>query len=753
MEAGHDTSVRRRIVARVPVLVPVAWALTVAVTTAAPSGPAGVGQAVFQAGCWAAVALAAFVQYFPWRHVLHLATLAAVCMVPVLIEPWASRPLGRYTVADISSLFAILALICLLATIASALDEGAWAGILDIAAAAIGILLAIWVLIVVPRLGADPALVMGTARGAGYAHTVLAASLLALRLRAMPPPLAWIGVAGLAWFVAEVGHFLIRIDAAAPPTALLTAAHLLGSAALVLAFWHPALPALIPTLPRASRGWRRSRLGLAVVAVVAPIVLAALVPDVSDADRGLRTMLAALLLGLLFARLSILLMMLVGVERENRRRAHTDPLTGLLNRGGAWDALAERLVRDRDQGRHTVLVFLDCDDFKQVNDTWGHDAGDTLLIDLAGRLRAATGPNDAVARQGGDEFVIVSSVDDPADAHQLVARVHAVFAEPLSILPGRTHKTSSSIGAACASPHDPVTATDLVARADAAMYAAKRRGKGRACFVDEQTQDERHRRAVADRLGPALERGAIDLVMQPIMGGTGYTHLLGWEALARWQDDALGCIDADVFIPVAEEWGLIHHLGDLVLSSACRHAADVQRAGGTGFVSVNVSPMQLTPDVVDTVRDALTSHGLTPSALRLEVTESVFVQDSPAVEVLQDIRALGVQVYLDDVGSGYASLTRLMRWPVDAIKLGRPLVEPLPEQSASRRLAALLALAHGLGIEDIVAEGVETPEQAQVLSDLGCSAVQGWLYGKPEPVPVTGAAPAHAAQAHDRGER
>ncbi|WP_284305830.1 putative bifunctional diguanylate cyclase/phosphodiesterase [Mobilicoccus caccae] len=403
------------------------------------------------------------------------------------------------------------------------------------------------------------------------------------------------------------------------------------------------------------------------------------------------------------------------------------------------DALEDRLIRDAVTGRFTVVLFLDCNDFKRVNDTWGHHAGDTVLRDIATRLPAVLHPREIVARHGGDEFVVVSSTEDTAGAVSLAERVRSAFDAPLRIIPGRVHAMTPAMGLALAGPDDRCTTEELLGRADAAMYESKQRGcGGHVVFDDALALRLRTRAEVGDRLEQVTCTDPFDIVLQPIMGGPEHRTLIGREALARWRDPQLGDVPPDVFVPVAEQLGLITTLGEAVLRRACREAAGLRATGEEDEVDlfVNVSPAQLRdPGFAGVVRDALATTGLPPARLRLEVTETELVDEGPATaETLEALREAGIRLCVDDFGTGYASLATLLRLPVDCVKLDRSLVAGLGEsEAAERQLAAVMSLVRSLGIEDIVAEGVETEQQAIALLELGCPLAQGWFYGRPCP--------------------
>ena len=471
-----------------------------------------------------------------------------------------------------------------------------------------------------------------------------------------------------------------------------------------------------------------------------PIILSTLIQVVSPLDVIVRVLLVITLLSLLCGRLTQTMIDLHRAEGDSRHRATHDGLTGLLNRPALLEQLSQMLARNATSGQYTAVLFLDCDDFKQVNDTWGHDAGDRLLTEVAGGLPSRLRPGDVFARHGGDEFVIAATLDQAADAKALAERVLGFFSDPVTIAPGHYHTVSSSVGVAVAAPSEQVSTHDLLSWADIAMYEAKRSERGRCVvFDDSLAKESRSRAAIGARLGEALHTAAIDVQFQPIMGGRGYRTPMGWEALARWHDPELGEIAPDVFVPVAEQLGLVGELGELVLRRACRDLAVLRRGlvRDDLVVSVNISPAQLLrPGLADLVRDACADAGIGCDALVLEVTETLLVGEGDDVlETLSQLRELGVLVVIDDFGTGYASLATLLRLPVGGVKLDKTIVAGAgTDCTARRQLGAVVDLVRSLGIECIVAEGIETREQEAALCELGVPLAQGWLYGRPASV-------------------
>ncbi|MDO5627727.1 MAG: EAL domain-containing protein [Mobilicoccus sp.] len=691
--------------------------------------------AVFTGGCLLAAGAGPLLMRATPINIWHVASIGMFTMAISVIGPWVAWSAGPFEFTDMFVLLGYMSYNAFLIMLVRHSMSHMWVSILDTGAATNGAVLALWVLVVAPRAhSADTgALVIWSLYPILGLGTVGIIALLARRLGRIPAALAWLLVAALFWMGRDISLFIVGDTTSGAVMLVIEVLEIAPAVAMALGLCHPRLQEMTPK-PRVARRNRWWDQAVAVVAILTPVVIATFVPNYSDADRFLRSGNVAILLGMLFGRLAYTMWALRSAEQETRERAVRDPLTGLLNRGALFAALEQRLARDRRSGQHTLVLFLDCDDFKRVNDTWGHRAGDTLLIDLARRLPRALRDEDLIARHGGDEFVVVSSVSDGASARAVAARVHAAFSEPLRILPDRTHQLSPSIGAAFAAPDEDCSGDALIGRADAAMYAAKRQGKGRVAFFDTVlAQEGRRRQEIGDRLG-LLEADAVDIVLHPIMGGAGYTRLLGWEALARWNDPQLGEVSPEEFVPVAEGLGLAGAMGEIVLRRACAEVASARAAGAeAAFVAVDVSPTHLVePGFADLVRGVLADAGVPPCALRLEITESVLASNTAPLAVVEELRALGVRFCVDDFGSGYASLAALLRWPVDCVKLDPSLVRDIADHDpARRRLAAILTLVRSLDITDIVAEGVDTQAQVRVLADLECPALQGGLYAPP----------------------
>ncbi|WP_394005256.1 putative bifunctional diguanylate cyclase/phosphodiesterase [Luteimonas sp. WGS1318] len=431
-------------------------------------------------------------------------------------------------------------------------------------------------------------------------------------------------------------------------------------------------------------------------------------------------------------------------DRDIRRIAYTDPLTGLANRLALREALDLRLLEMQGASGRLALLFADVDDFKRVNDTLGHDVGDEVLIQFTARIAAAVDdqgfPDALLARFGGDEFVVLLQLPEGGDqdlrqmAETLAARLVEEVSRPIDVQ-GRMVFLGISIGITLF-PEDAATAGMLLKNGDIAMYHAKLAGKNRFSVYSLAMDQALERRVhLEHELRGAWERGELNLVYQPVvrMEDSG---LVGVEALLRWQHPDLGAIAPSVFIDIAEQSGLIDVIGPLVLEAACHEARAWQQAYPAAealFVSVNVSPRQLrSGQFADEVEAALAASGLDARHLHLELTETAVIGDEARVgELLGALRTLGVKVWLDDFGTGFSGLSHLRRVPVDGVKIDRSFVaDVLRDPDDLALTTAIISMAHSIGIT-VVAEGVEKHGQFQVLRERGCDLGQGYWFGHP----------------------
>jgi diguanylate cyclase (GGDEF)-like protein/PAS domain S-box-containing protein len=417
-------------------------------------------------------------------------------------------------------------------------------------------------------------------------------------------------------------------------------------------------------------------------------------------------------------------------EAELQRLARYDSLTGLPNRSFFIESLDQSLLRaERHRGR-LALVFIDVDGFKSVNDSFGHGAGDVLLRVLTERLRASTRKTDTVARIGGDEFTVVVHDLGRADDAAVVAQgLLEQLARPC-VVGDREVTITASVGISVF-PEDGTDGGTLLRNADLAMYRAKQEGKnGYRFFTASMSERARERMSLQSSLRRAVETGEFEMHYQPVIHGSGAPSL---EALIRWRHPERGLVLPGEFIPAAEEGGLILNLGAWALRSVTKFAKGLARSDVR--VAVNLSARQfLDPDLVKIVESALSESGLAPERLELEVTESALISDAAEVaQRLQHLRSIGLEITLDDFGSGYSSLAYLKRFRFHRLKIDRAFVRDLPGDADSAAIVdAILAMAKSLGL-DVVAEGVETVEQLRFLEERGCRSFQGYYFSRPLP--------------------
>jgi diguanylate cyclase (GGDEF)-like protein len=485
-------------------------------------------------------------------------------------------------------------------------------------------------------------------------------------------------------------------------------------------------------------------LGLAVVASQSLVIGAANLDEQTFSAFDLRLPSGTLLMLASFGSVSVLTMMLVSSMLEARMRASlrrakseielrsvTDALTELANRVMFEGALANA-VREADahQG-HVVLLFIDLDGFKPINELFGHHSGDRMLREIGGRLRALARPEDLVARLGADEFLMLLNGSlQPSEVARLAETVLETVNQPCQ-LGGREASVTCSIGIATYPEHGPLQT--LIAHAEAAMRAAKAGGGAAHCgFEPHMMGNAREHVELLQDLRHALAQGELQLHYQPkVHAPSG--EVTGAEALMRWQHPTRGMIGPTVFIPIAERHGLIATLGNWVIDEACRQLRVWRDEGLRMRVAINLSVHQLRqPDLADRVEAALRRHRVKPDLLTCEITESVAMEDPDSMmKTFEKLAGIGVHISIDDFGTGYSSLSYLRRLPAGELKIDRSFVFDLESSSDARAVVdAVVKLAQALGLK-VVAEGVETEAQHEILRSLGCDELQGYLFARP----------------------
>jgi diguanylate cyclase (GGDEF)-like protein len=380
-----------------------------------------------------------------------------------------------------------------------------------------------------------------------------------------------------------------------------------------------------------------------------------------------------------------------------------------------------------------AVLFLDLDRFKLINDSLGHGAGDQLLVQLSKVLATCVRPGDTVARLGGDEFtILLEGLEEPADAVRVAERIQEALASPFR---AESHEVfaTASVGIAI-STREYTRPEDLLRDADTAMYQAKAGGRARHQIFDTSMHDKAVQvLALENELRRAVERQAFLLHYQPVVE-LASGRIVSLEALVRWEHSERGLVSPVEFVHLAEETGLIFEIGEWALAEACRTAQGWRaELGADVTVNVNLSSKQFSqPNLVDQVADVLRETGLEPRRLRLEITESVIMENADsAVAMLQRLRELGARVGIDDFGTGYSSLAYLLRFPADTLKIDRSFIAAMTKGERNVQIVgSIVALGHGLGME-VVAEGVESPAQRELLLELGCRYAQGYLFSRP----------------------
>lgn len=425
-------------------------------------------------------------------------------------------------------------------------------------------------------------------------------------------------------------------------------------------------------------------------------------------------------------------------EDQLRTQAHYDSLTGLANRTLMMEELNRAVGYSERYNISTALLCIDLDNFKNINDTLGHTIGDELLVQVASRLAACTKKSDTLSRMGGDEFVIIlPRIEDNLLIQSVANRIMAVFSKPFCI-DAQEHFITASIGVA-KYPENSKDPDVLLRNADLAMYQAKAMGKNQCQFFSEEINTKLNERVNIEALLRGVElRDELELFYQPIVSGKTNDIVL-CEALLRWRDTNGQYIMPDVFIPIAEETGLIHPLGEWVIKKACEDLAYIrQHLYPEMKFAINISPNQLqSEDFFSFVQDQLEKHRILPEMIELEITESVVINDLG--ETANNLKALckaGFNLSIDDFGTGYSSLAYLQKYPFSTLKIDRSFINKIENNTNNAKLTeTMIHMAHSLGMQ-VVAEGVETTEQLVFLQQRNCELIQGYLFSRPLSLPL-----------------
>ena len=685
---------------------------------------------------------------------LLLGLTALLFLLGVVTRPFFSgQPLPVSLITDfliVPGYFALAACFVILLRSRGSLD---WLAVLDglivfLAGALLGVLL-----LAVPTAAISDRPMLLSALAAAYPifDVILLLLVVNLTFTATTFPvslMSFIGVMVLM-FTGDLAYAVIGLSGKTYDSPLLDLPFILGFALLGMTALHPSVARVSHAARRPVQAWSWRRMALLGPAVTAPFVLVVLVGGESPAYRLTIGIGGGLMMLLLLARAATAVRAQAAAQRHSEHQAMHDPLTGLPNRRSMSAHIERLLIETPPMDERRVWVYLlDLDGFKWVNDSWGHDTGDQLVIEVARRLRSAVPHSVRVARTGGDEFLLAYVGEKPG-ALRVVDEIRSCFTRPLAV-----HDTevviSASIGIAhAAADGDPaVTAEALMRDADTAMYRAKSEGPGRSTIFDTSMHDRvRERIELEAELRKALADGQLHVAYQPIVRlDTG--RPLGAEALLRWNHPTRGPIPPMAFIPIAEDSGMIAQIGTWVREESVRQLAE-WRADGTVaddfYLSINVSPRQLNDaDLPLIVSAELMKYGVPARAVALEMTESVMVDGSSVTaRVLFELRELGVRLLVDDFGTGFSALGYLRKFPVTGVKIDRSFVSGLGQSLEDEEIVrAVVAMSYALGLT-IVAEGVENRGQRDALAAVGVTQGQGWLWG-PAVAPAEFAAHWHA---------
>jgi diguanylate cyclase (GGDEF)-like protein len=686
-----------------------------------------------------------------WR----LLAVAALCfLLGIVVRPWASgQPFPLTLLADLLTIPGYALTGAFLLVLLRARRSVDWLAVLDglIVCLAGGLICAL--LLAAPAAAIeDRSPVVNVLAGMyPFLDVVLLLLVVNLTFTTTTWPVSLVTFLGAMTllFTGDLAYAIIGVSGQTYASPLLDVPFLLGFTLLGVTALHPSATALSRAARRPVQAWSWRRMALLGPSVATPFALLVAVGGQSAAFRVTIAVAGAVMVLLLLLRAVSAVQAQVAAQLRSEHQARHDPLTGLPNRGMIAAETERLLTRLPPAGERRVWVYLlDLDGFKWVNESWGHDTGDQLVIRIAARLRAAVPPQHMVARVGGDEFLIAYE-GDKAGALRLVEEIRGCFTHPVAV-----QDTELVIGASIGIAHatgdgDPaVTAEALMRDADTAMYRSKAEGPGRSTIFDTSMHDRvRERIELESALRTALAEGQLHVAYQPIV------HLdtgrpLGAEALVRWDHPQRGAIPPIAFIPIAEDAGMIGQIGTWVREEALAQLARWRVDGTVAddfYLSVNVSPRQLNdPDLPLTVSAELMRHHVPARALALEMTESVMVDGSSVTgRVLFELRELGVRLLVDDFGTGFSALGYLRRFPVTGVKIDRSFVSGLGQSLQDEEIVrAVVAMSKALGLS-IVAEGVETRVQRDALAGVGVTQGQGWLWGPAVP-PADFAAHWHA---------
>ena len=711
--------------------------------------PQGVGEAVFAGAvlvCLAGIAIG------PWHHRVRLAwfrilpvAAAVLFLIGILARSADSTTLQTSRVPDALSFagYASLALWLRLLVKQFPTTEPTET-LVDTLLLATGAGLMVWTLAISPGLSSGPLTdtqIFMAIYPVWDVILILLTTQIWYRVGVPVPALGWFFCAVVVLLVVDVLYTWVWLGRPGRQIPALTTLYLFVYASFALGLSHPSVRYLAhPPALRVAQPARHGRHSALAVIAIAPILTGLAYPVQARYDVAVRAALSVASVALVYVRLHIAFTVIGRAEQHSRHLATRDSLTGLGNRAHFTRSMTDLLRADSTSPGTIGAILLDFDGFKRVNDLWGHATGDQFLVAIAERLRTCM-PYSVLVRLGGDEFFIGVNASHPQQVANCATRIQRAFETPLSTPSGVTTSLTPSIGLAQITlddQTDPIAADELLRRADVALYHAKRAGGAQTVpYEGVVSRLDNTRRQLGDDLTEAIRARLIYAQFQPIVEAQQPHHITGWEALARWNHPRLGLVGPDVFIPIAEERGLLNSITHLVLQDACRFIKDVQASATQShpraWISINLSAAQIAqPKFIGQLLASIQYCSCAPESVRVEMTEQslIFLDERMSAGITQ-LRQAGIGVLLDDFGSGYASIGVLRKLRFDAVKLDRSfLTEPWPADK-SRLLRAVTQLARSLGIREVVAEGVETQEESVLVQNAGVDLMQGWHYGKP----------------------
>jgi len=607
----------------------------------------------------------------------------------------------------------------------------------------LGVWLVVWVTLLQPSLSnsSETVLVNGL-RGSSIALSIIVLFLLAILLFSdvmNTAAVSFICVAFIFRFSADVMRSYNARGGKTFEVKILDALYIAFLFMISAAILHPSILSIGKANPRRQLPPLLTRLVTTTISLVVPVLVLAITDSKDATDRLVRTISVVVLAISVTTRVIQSVRANAVAQTTLLHNALMDALTGLPNRTLMLEHITAALEVSGNNKTQPTVLFIDIDRFKNINDSLGHSAGDDVLTAVAQRLANAVPSHALVGRISGDEFVVLDGLTSTTTQSVLLAeQVLDAFREPLAVRPGDMF-VSASVGVATAPANIPMTAEDLMRNADTAMYRAKDAGRNCIALFDESMLERITQRLLVETaLYRALERKELRLVHQPIVD-VELGLVIGFEALMRWDRTEGGTVSPAEFIPIAEETGTIVPIGSWAILDALTHLRHWIDSGSCGLhatMSVNVSPRQLhDPNFVSVVKEALMRSGIPPHQLWLEMTESVMVTEpEQALTALNRLVALGVRIAIDDFGTGYSSLSLLQRFPIQRIKIDRAFVHDIVNNRDTQSLVrTIIAMGQALNLE-LVAEGVETPEQLRILGEMNCTKAQGFLISHPVPV-------------------